>query len=180
MGNYFNTGLFDMLVKGGVDNDVFDSCLVQASCAGNTEIVLVAAKSGSYLLPQLPHDFHANKSIGILKVAGKHGGFNSLIGVAVLLRSDFLGDPSCSYLCCCRIYCSEHWLAKDFSDGIRQGQEHYMNIVRILKWGESPVSLDLLAPEMRAAIACHCTERVSRHQAAVWCRKGCEGGLLKL
>ncbi|KAM1938235.1 hypothetical protein ACFX15_015279 [Malus domestica] len=145
------------------------------AATSNSQVAVAA-----YLLPQLPHDFHANKSIGILKVAGKHGGFNSLRGVAVLLRSDFLGDPSCSYLCCCRIYCSEHWLAKDFSDGIRQGQEHYMNIVRILKWGESPVSLDLLAPELRAAIACHCTERVSRHQAAVWCRKGCEGGLLKL
>lgn len=50
MGNYCNTGLFDMLVKGGVENDVFDSCLVQASCAGNTEIVLVAAKSGCKLV----------------------------------------------------------------------------------------------------------------------------------
>lgn len=78
-----------------------DFCLALMAATSNSQVDVAA-----YLLPQLPHDFHANKTIGILKVAGKHGGFNSLGGVAFLLRSDFLGDPSCSYLCCCRIYCS--------------------------------------------------------------------------
>ncbi|VVA12441.1 PREDICTED: ankyrin repeat SKIP35 [Prunus dulcis] len=58
-------------------------------------------------------------------LAGKRSGVNSLDGIAFLLRRTLL-------------------LVEAYLDGIRQGQEHYMNIVRIL---------DLLDPKLRVAIA---------------------------
>ncbi|KAB2598220.1 ankyrin repeat protein SKIP35-like [Pyrus ussuriensis x Pyrus communis] len=100
--------------------------------------------------------------------ADRVGGVNSLKGVAFLLGSDFLGDPATTYTVAdtfarscddddanpeLRAFLQEHWSERAFSDGIRQGQEHYMNIVRVLKWGESPTCLAVLPPELRVAIA---------------------------
>jgi hypothetical protein len=38
-------------------------------------------------------------------------------------------------------------------DGLKQGQEHYMNLVRILNWGGSPISLRDLPGPLRVAVA---------------------------
>ncbi|CAN6710322.1 unnamed protein product [Malus baccata var. baccata] len=137
-------------------------------------IALVAATSSNqadvaaYLLHQLPDDLLAQRSFNILKAVGRVGGVNSLKGVAFLLGSDFLGDPATTYTVAdtfagsgddddanpeLRAFLQEHWSERAFSDGIRQGQEHYMNIVRVLKWGESPICLAILPPELRVAIA---------------------------
>ncbi|KAI5346366.1 hypothetical protein L3X38_014245 [Prunus dulcis] len=74
-------------------------------------------------------------------LAGKRSGVNSLDGIAFLLRRTLL-------------------LVEAYLDGIRQGQEHYMNIVRIL---------DLLDPKLRVAIAYLLHKAVQR---ALWLLSG--------
>ncbi|RVW69031.1 Ankyrin repeat protein SKIP35 [Vitis vinifera] len=105
-------------------------------------------------------------SIEILKAAGERSG-GSLDGVAFLLRSDFLGDPAATYAVAdsiarsddeavapeLRAFLRQNWSEAAFLDGLREGQEHYMNILRILKWGESPICLRDLPGPLLVAIA---------------------------
>ncbi|KAM1154897.1 hypothetical protein ACFX2I_025797 [Malus domestica] len=130
-------------------------CLALTAATSSSQVDIAA-----YLLPHVPHHVLAALSIEILKAAGERSG-GSLDGVAFLLHSDFLGDPAATYAVANSIALSDdegvapelkaflwgHWSEEAFLDGIRQGQEHYMNIVRILKWGESPICLrDLPTP----------------------------------
>lgn len=135
-------------------------------------LALTAATSSSqvevsrYLLPHVPQHVLAALSIEILKAAGERSS-GSLDGVAFLLSSDFLGDPIATYAVAdsiaksddeavapaLRSFLREHWSEAAFSDGLRQGQEHYCNLVRIMKWGESPVCLRDIPGPLRIAIA---------------------------
>ncbi|KAH8502204.1 hypothetical protein Peur_066142 [Populus x canadensis] len=135
-------------------------------------LALTAATSSSqvdvagYLLPHVPHHVLAALSIEILKAAGERSG-GSLDGVAFLLRSDFLGDPTATYAVAdsiarsddesvapeLRAFLREHWSEAAYLDGLKQGQEHYMNLVRILNWGGSPISLRDLPGPLRVAVA---------------------------
>ncbi|XP_022874177.1 ankyrin repeat protein SKIP35-like [Olea europaea var. sylvestris] len=135
-------------------------------------LALTAATSSSqvdiaeYLLPHVPQHVLAALSIEILKAAGERSG-GSLDGVAFLLRSDFLGDPVATYAVADSIarsddeavapnlkaFLQEHWSEAAFLDGLRQGEVHYLNLVQIVKWGESPICLRELPGPLRVAIA---------------------------
>ncbi|GAA0186603.1 hypothetical protein LIER_33891 [Lithospermum erythrorhizon] len=136
-------------------------CLALTAATSSSQVEIAA-----YLLPHVPHNVLAALSIEILKAAGERSG-GSLEGVAFLLCSNFLGDPSATYAVAdsiassedetvppsLRTFLQEHWSQAAFSDGLSQGQQHYMNLVYILKWGASPISLRDLPGPLRVAIA---------------------------
>lgn len=135
-------------------------CLALTAATSSSQVDVAA-----YLLPHVPQHVLAALSIEILKAAGERSG-GSLDGVAFLLRSDFLGDPAATYAVAdsiaksddeavapeLRAFLREHWSEAAFLDGLKQGQEHYMNLVRILKWGESPMCIRDLPGPLRVAI----------------------------
>ncbi|KAL3507033.1 hypothetical protein ACH5RR_032415 [Cinchona calisaya] len=110
----------------------------------------------AYLLPHAPKHVLAALSIEILKVTAERSG-GSLDGVSFLLRSDFLdniarsNDKSVAPEM--RAFLQEHWSEAAFLLGLRQVQEHHVNLVRIIKWGESPICLRDLPGALRVAIA---------------------------
>lgn len=136
-------------------------CLALTAATSSSQVDVAA-----YLLLHVPHHVLEALSIEILKAAGERSG-GSLDGVAFLLRSDFLRDPAATYAVADVIarsddeavapalkgFLQEHWSEAAFLDGLRQGQENYMNIVRILKWGGSPISLRDLPAPLRVTIA---------------------------
>uniref|UniRef100_A0A2P2MQP2 Ankyrin repeat protein SKIP35 n=1 Tax=Rhizophora mucronata TaxID=61149 RepID=A0A2P2MQP2_RHIMU len=135
-------------------------------------LALTAATSSSqvdaaaYLLPYVPRHVLGALSIEILKAAGERS-CGSLDGVAFLLRSDFLGDPAATYSVADNIarsddeavapelksFLHDHWSEAAFLDGVRQGRAHYMNLMRILNLGGSPICLRDLPGPLRVAIA---------------------------
>ncbi|KAL2349579.1 hypothetical protein Fmac_003579 [Flemingia macrophylla] len=120
----------------------------------------------AYLLTQIPQQVLAALSVEILKAAGERSG-GSLDGVAFLLQSDFLGDPAATYAVAdiiaksedeavapeLKTFLKEHWSEGAYKEGLKLGQEHYMNLVRIIKWGESPICLRDLPAPLTVAIA---------------------------
>nr|GMD88586.1 ankyrin repeat protein SKIP35-like [Ipomoea batatas]GMD95384.1 ankyrin repeat protein SKIP35-like [Ipomoea batatas] len=136
-------------------------CLALTAATSSSQV-----KVAAYLLPHVPQPVLAALSIEILKAAGERSG-GSLDGVAFLLHSDFLGDPVATYAVAdsiarsddeavtpeLRAFLQEHWSEAAFLDGLEQGQEHYLNMVRIMKWGESPIRLSDLPAPLRVAIA---------------------------
>ncbi|KAJ8755238.1 hypothetical protein K2173_019036 [Erythroxylum novogranatense] len=136
-------------------------CLALTTATSSSQVEVAA-----YLLPRVPQHVLAALSIEILKAAGERSG-RSLEGVVFLLRSDFLGDPGATYSVADSIarsddeaiapklkaFLQEHWSVAAFLDGVRQGQVHYMNLMRILKWGGSPISLRDLPGPLKVAIA---------------------------
>lgn len=136
-------------------------CLALTAATSSSQVDVAA-----YLLPHVPHHVLAALSIEIIKAAGERSG-GSLEGVAFLLRSDFLGDPVATYAVAdsiarsddeavapeLKIFLQEHWSEAAFFDGLRQGQEHYMNVMRVLKWGGSPICLRDLPAPLRITIA---------------------------
>ncbi|KAL5703478.1 Ankyrin repeat protein skip35 [Ranunculus cassubicifolius] len=138
-------------------------CLALTAATSSSQIEIAA-----YLLPHVPQHVLAALSIEILKAAGERSG-GSLDGVDFLLRSDFLGDPAATYAVADSIAKSDsgdegvapelrsflklHWSEEAFSDGFRAEQDHYVNVMRILMWGESPLCLKDLPPPLRTAIA---------------------------
>lgn len=136
-------------------------CLALTTATSSSQVEVAA-----YLLPRVPQHVLAALSIEILKAAAERSG-GSLDGVAFLLKSDFLGDPVATYAVAdsiakstddtfapeLRSYLEEHWSEAAFVDGVRAGQEHYTNLVRILKRGESPICLRDLPGPLRVGIA---------------------------
>ncbi|KAM7266599.1 hypothetical protein ACFE04_004496 [Oxalis oulophora] len=135
-------------------------------------LALTAATSSSqvsvaeYLLPHVPQHVLSALSIEILKAAGERSG-GSLEGVEFLLHADFLGDPTATYAVAdsiarsedeavatdLRAFLLEHWSEAAFINGLKQGQEHYINIVRILNFGGSDICLRDIPSPLRVAIA---------------------------
>ncbi|KAL9261447.1 Ankyrin repeat protein SKIP35-like protein [Drosera capensis] len=136
-------------------------CLALTAATASCQVEVAA-----YLLPQVPQHVLAALSIEILKAAGERSS-GSLDGVAFLLRSDFLGNPAATYAVAesialsedesvpseLRAFLVERWSRVAYWDGLRQGREHFINVVRILKRGESSLCLRDLPPPLRLAIA---------------------------
>ncbi|XP_004244785.1 ankyrin repeat protein SKIP35 isoform X2 [Solanum lycopersicum] len=149
----------DWFVKRGCRD--MELCLALTAATSSSQVEVAR-----YLLPHVPQHVLAALSIEILKAAGERSS-GSLDGVAFLLSSDFLGDPIATYAVAdsiaksddeavapaLRSFLREHWSEAAFSDGLRQGQEHYCNLLRIMKWGESPVCLRDIPGPLRIAIA---------------------------
>ncbi|MQL92992.1 hypothetical protein Taro_025629 [Colocasia esculenta] len=136
-------------------------CLALTAATSSSQVEIAA-----FLLPHVPRHVLAALSIEILKAAGERSG-GSLDGVAFLLRSDFLGDPAATYAVADSIaksddeavapelkaFLLEHWSEASFSEGLRSAQEHYVNFMRILMLGRSPICLRDLPAPLRTAIA---------------------------
>ncbi|CAO2838324.1 unnamed protein product [Amaranthus hypochondriacus] len=136
-------------------------CLALTAATSSSQVEVA-----SYLLPQVPQHVLTALSIEILKAAGERSG-GSLEGVAFLLRSDFLGDPAGTYAVAnsiarseddsvapeLRTFLQKNWSEDAFTEGLIQGQEHFVNMIRILKRGESPLCLEDLPSPLRVAIA---------------------------
>lgn len=135
-------------------------------------LALTAATSSSqvgvsaYLLPHIPQHVLAALSIEILKAAGERSR-GSLDGIAFLLCSDFLGDPAATYAVAdsiarsndeavapeLRAFLLEQWSEAAFAEGLSSGQDHFVNFMRILRRGCSPICLMDLPPPLAATIA---------------------------
>ncbi|XP_077229795.1 ankyrin repeat protein SKIP35-like [Tasmannia lanceolata] len=136
-------------------------CLALTAATSSSQIRIAA-----YLLPHVPRHVLAALSIEILKAAGERSG-GSLEGVAFLLCSDFLGDPAATYAVAdtiarsddeavateLRAFLQEHWSEAAFVYGLSYGQDHYVNVMRVLMRGESPICLRDLPAPLRTTIA---------------------------
>ncbi|RWR83935.1 ankyrin repeat protein SKIP35 [Cinnamomum micranthum f. kanehirae] len=136
-------------------------CLALTAATSSSQVGIAA-----YLLPHVPQHVLAALSIEILKAAGERSG-GSLDGVAFLLRSDFLGDPAATYAVAdsiarsddeavapdLKFFLQEHWSEAAFADGLKWGQDHYVNVMRILRRGGSPICLRDLPAPLRTSIA---------------------------
>ncbi|KAJ8770622.1 hypothetical protein K2173_021269 [Erythroxylum novogranatense] len=168
--HYCKIGTMECLVEEGNDM-AFLGPLMRAAERGCMQVVQWFVKRGcqevaAYLLPQVPHHVLAALSIEILKAAGERSG-GSFEGVAFLLHSNFLGDPAATYAVADSIarsndgtiapelkaFLQEHWSEAAFLDGLKQGQVHYINLMRILNWGGSAICLRDLPGPLRVAIA---------------------------
>lgn len=124
-------------------------CLALTSATSNSQIAVAA-----YLLPLVPQHVLAPLSIEIIKAAGERT-TGSLQGVDFLLRSDFLNDPAATYVVAdsiarctdeavdakLRSFMNEHWSEAAFCAGFESAQQHFVNFMRIMERGESPIRL---------------------------------------
>lgn len=133
-------------------------CLALTAATSNSQVDIAA-----YLLPRVPRSVLSTLSIEILRTTAERGN-GSLDGVAFLLRSNFLGDPIATYAIADNLamsddamelsaYLREHWSEAAFTEGVRLGQEHYLNFTRVLRRGESTIRLRDLPAPLSAAIA---------------------------
>ncbi|OIV89275.1 hypothetical protein TanjilG_23735 [Lupinus angustifolius] len=136
-------------------------CLALTAATSSCQVDIAA-----YLLPHVPKQVLAALSVEILKAAGERSG-GSLDGVAFLLQSDFLGDPAATYAVAdiiaksegegvapeLKTFLQEHWSEAAYMEGLKVGEEHYMNLVRIIRWGESPLCLRDLPDPVIVGIA---------------------------
>ncbi|GAB2233341.1 hypothetical protein Droror1_Dr00002562 [Drosera rotundifolia] len=136
-------------------------CLALTAATSSSKVDVVA-----YLLPQVPQHVLAALSIEILKAAGERSA-GSLDGVDFLLRSNFLADPTATYAVAdsiarsaeesvspkLRSFLRDHWSEAAYLDGLRRGEEHFVNMARVVKRGESSLCLRDLPAPLRVAIA---------------------------
>lgn len=152
-------GSMQVVVKHGCRD--MELCLALTASTSTSQVEVAG-----YLLHNVPHHVLTALSVEILKAAGKCSG-SSLSGVAFLLQSDFLSDPSATYAIADSIarsedeavtpelksFLRENWSEAAFLEGYREAQEHYLEIFKIVKWGESPICLRDLPGPFRVAIA---------------------------
>ncbi|CAN6273104.1 unnamed protein product [Urochloa humidicola] len=138
-----------------------EMCLALTTAASSTHFEVA-----SYLLEQIPQQILEALSTQILKAACGQGS-GSLEGVAFLLRSNFLGDAAATYDAADIIargatngeppdlvaFLKEHWSHAAFVEGLSAGEAHFVNIMRVLRRGKSPVCLDALPSQMVLGIA---------------------------
>ncbi|TVU29630.1 hypothetical protein EJB05_21235 [Eragrostis curvula] len=132
-----------------------EMCFALTTAASNGHFVVA-----SYLLACIPLNILEDLSQQILKAA-RGQSRKSLDGVAFLLKSNFLRDATATYDAADRIamegtvgmsqdlvaFLNEHWSKSAFAAGMSAGEENFMNIMRILRGGTSPMCLqDLPTP----------------------------------
>ncbi|WVZ74983.1 hypothetical protein U9M48_023095 [Paspalum notatum var. saurae] len=120
----------------------------------------------SYLLAHIPQQILEALSTQILK-ATRGQGSRSLDGVAFLLRSNFLRDAAATYEAAdiiatggtngeppdLVVFLKEHWSQAAFTEGVSTSKGHFMNVMRILRGGASPIRLGDLPSQMVLGIA---------------------------
>ncbi|KAG8071092.1 hypothetical protein GUJ93_ZPchr0006g45535 [Zizania palustris] len=138
-----------------------EMCLAVTTAASSGHFVVA-----SYLLAHIPRHVLEALSIQILKAARGQGS-GSFEGVAFLLRSNFLNDAAATYAVADSIatmrpmdvpqdlvdFLKEQWSQAAFVEGVGAGEEHFVNITRVLRRGTSPIHLPDLPEPMVLAIA---------------------------
>lgn len=120
----------------------------------------------TYLLQCIPQHMLSLFGFELLKSVGEERP-NSFEGVNFLISSDFLGDPLTTYTFTntvatsdeeditpeLRAFLLEHWSVAALTEGMRAGEDHYVNMMRILRRGRSDICLRELPPPLVIAIA---------------------------
>uniref|UniRef100_A0A0D9YTR7 Uncharacterized protein n=1 Tax=Oryza glumipatula TaxID=40148 RepID=A0A0D9YTR7_9ORYZ len=120
----------------------------------------------TYLLAHIPRHVLEALSPQILKAARGQGS-GSFEGVSFLLRSNFLNDAAATYAVADSIattsamdipqdlvdFLKEQWSQAAFAEGVEAGEDHFVNITRVLRRGASPIRLHDLPEPMALAIA---------------------------
>ncbi|ERN10124.1 hypothetical protein AMTRI_Chr13g124460 [Amborella trichopoda] len=137
-------------------------CLALTAAASSSRL-----EAAAYLLPRVPPHVVLALSTEIIKAAGERSG-GSFEGVAFLLRSDFLGGAEATYGAAERVarakeeegvtpelrdFFREGWSEGAFLRGRRCGEEHYVNLERVLKRGASALRVWDLPTPLQVAIA---------------------------
>lgn len=138
-------------------------CLALTAATSSSQVEIA-----SYLLPRVPQHVLAALSIEILKAAGERSG-GCFDGLTFLLHSDFLGDPAATYAVAdsiarsndkavapeLRAFLWEHWSEVAFAQGLKEGEEHYLNMVRDPS-GPLRVAIAYLALYRECVKSCGC------------------------
>ncbi|XP_066327684.1 ankyrin repeat protein SKIP35-like [Miscanthus floridulus] len=133
-----------------------EMCLALTTAASSGHFMVA-----SYLLAHTPQQILEALSTQILKAARGQGS-RSLDGVTFLLRSNFLRDSAATYKAADIIatggtngeppdlvaFLREHWSQSAFAEGVSTGEMHFMNVMRVLRRGASPICLEDLPSEM--------------------------------
>ncbi|XP_058069319.1 ankyrin repeat protein SKIP35-like [Magnolia sinica] len=138
-----------------------DLCLTLTAAASSSRIEVI-----DYLLPNVPHHVLSTLCIELIKAAGEQSS-DSFVGIGYLMRSNFLRDPEATYAAAdcvaksedetispeLRAFFHDTWSEDAFLRGRRFGQDHYANVMRVVKRGLSPLSLQDLPLSLQVAIA---------------------------
>ncbi|XP_066321865.1 ankyrin repeat protein SKIP35-like [Miscanthus floridulus] len=133
-----------------------EMCLALTTAASSGHFMVA-----SYLLAHIPQQILEALSTQILKAARGQGS-RSLDGVTFLLRSNFLRDAAATYEAADIIatggtdgeppdlvaFLKEHWSQGAFAEGVSTGEMHFVNVMRVLRRGASPIFLEDLPSEM--------------------------------
>lgn len=133
-----------------------EMCLALTTAASSGHFMVA-----SYLLAHIPQQILEALSTQILKAARGQGS-TSLDGVTFLLRSNFLRDATATYEAADVIatgatngeppdlvaFLKEHWSKGAFAEGVSSGEMHFVNVMRVLRRGASPICLEDLPSEM--------------------------------
>lgn len=133
-----------------------EMCLALTTAASSGHFVVA-----SYMLAHIPQQILEALSTQILKAARGQGS-RPLDGVTFLLRSNFLRDAAATYEAADIIatggtngelpdlvaFLKEHWSQDAFAEGVSAGEMHFVNVMRVLRRGASPICLEDLPPEM--------------------------------
>jgi len=133
-----------------------EMCLALTTAASSGHFMVA-----SYLLAHIPQQILEALSTQILKAARGQGS-RSLDGVTFLLRSNFLRDAAATYEAADIIatggtngeppdlvaFLKEHWSQSAFAEGVTTGEMHFVNVMRVLRRGASPICLEDLPSEM--------------------------------
>ncbi|XP_028550649.1 ankyrin repeat protein SKIP35 isoform X2 [Dendrobium catenatum] len=124
----------------------------------------------TYLLHHIPLPVLTSKGKKIIKITydlgGGGGGGASLQGVSLLLQLNFLGDSVATYAVAdkiarsedgnlahlLKVFLQEQWSEAAFWEGMKAGKNHYVNLMRILRRGESSIWLRGLPSPLLMAI----------------------------
>ncbi|KAL6899750.1 hypothetical protein ACP4OV_006408 [Aristida adscensionis] len=138
-----------------------EMCLALTTAASSGHFVVA-----SYLLAHISQHILEALSHQILKAARGQGS-RPLDGVAFLLRSNFLRDAAATYEAADSMasdvtidlpsdlvaFLKEHWSKTAFAEGVIAGEAHFVNMMRVLRRGASPICLQDLPLPMVLAIA---------------------------
>lgn len=136
-------------------------CLALTAAASSSKVEILA-----YLLRHVPRYVLNALSTEILKAAGERSG-GSLDGIDYLLCSDFLDNSEATYHIADKIarsedegfspdlkaFLQEHWSMQAFYRGRTRAHDHYINMMRVIKRGCSPIHLQDLPSALQLTIA---------------------------
>lgn len=136
-------------------------CLALTAAASSSKLEICA-----YLLGHVPGHILNALSGEILKAAGERSR-GSLVGIGFLLQSNFLNDAEATYeiadsLSRCedegfspelREFLQAQWSVEAFIQGQACGRDHYVNVMRVIKRGSSPLQLQDLPSLLQLTIA---------------------------
>eukprot|EP01018_Ginkgo_biloba_P022605 Gb_35106 [translate_table: standard] len=136
-------------------------CLALTAAASSSRVEIA-----EHLLPHVPQHVLSTLSAEIIKAAGERSG-GSLKGVAFLLQADFLNDSDATYRVVDNILKSEddaitfelrtflqgEWSEEALLHGRMVGQDHYLNVMRVIKRGSSPLHLQELPMQLQVTVA---------------------------